>query len=65
MILFYVIIIKLVSKIFVPKVPSDADSHLVVSASSDGTVKAWNPHSQQDPSIIGTHSDYVRCLGYW
>ncbi|KAF5357720.1 hypothetical protein D9758_007423 [Tetrapyrgos nigripes] len=34
----------------------------VVSASSDGTVKAWNPHSQQDPSIIGTHSDYVRCL---
>ncbi|THU80037.1 WD40 repeat-like protein [Dendrothele bispora CBS 962.96] len=36
----------------------------VVSASSDGTVKAWNPHSQQDPSIIGTHNDYVRCLTY-
>ncbi|KAJ4467946.1 hypothetical protein C8J55DRAFT_438077 [Lentinula edodes] len=38
----------------------------VVSGSSDGTLKAWNPHSQtpSDPSIIGTHSDYVRCLSY-
>ncbi|KDR71860.1 hypothetical protein GALMADRAFT_253641 [Galerina marginata CBS 339.88] len=38
----------------------------VVSASSDGTVKAWNPHSSipTDPSTIGTHSDYVRCLTY-
>ncbi|KAJ3494495.1 hypothetical protein NLJ89_g10796 [Agrocybe chaxingu] len=36
----------------------------VVSASSDGTVKAWNPHAltPTDPSTIGTHSDYVRCL---
>lgn len=39
----------------------------VVTASSDGTIKAWNPHSQvpSDPSVIGTHSDYVRCLSYW
>ncbi|KIK67364.1 hypothetical protein GYMLUDRAFT_238660 [Collybiopsis luxurians FD-317 M1] len=38
----------------------------VVSASSDGTLKAWNPHAQtpSEPSVIGTHSDYVRCLSY-
>ncbi|RDB19018.1 hypothetical protein Hypma_014361 [Hypsizygus marmoreus] len=38
----------------------------VVSASSDGTVKAWNPHSPHpsDPSTIGSHSDYVRCLAH-
>ncbi|KAJ3802993.1 hypothetical protein GGU11DRAFT_849688, partial [Lentinula aff. detonsa] len=38
----------------------------VVTGSSDGILKAWNPHSQisSDPSVIGTHSDYVRCLSY-
>ncbi|KAF8970943.1 hypothetical protein BDZ97DRAFT_1694202 [Flammula alnicola] len=38
----------------------------VVSASSDGTVKAWNPHASNptDPSTIGSHNDYVRCLAY-
>ncbi|KAJ7694914.1 hypothetical protein B0H14DRAFT_3043239 [Mycena olivaceomarginata] len=32
--------------------------------SSDGTVQAWTPHATNapDPSTIGTHSDYVRCL---
>lgn len=34
----------------------------VVTASSDGTVKAWSPHSFSEPSVIGTHADYVRCL---
>ncbi|KAH8113149.1 hypothetical protein DFH11DRAFT_1510830 [Phellopilus nigrolimitatus] len=36
----------------------------VISGSSDGTVKAWNPHSPTaySPMTIGTHSDYVRCL---
>ncbi|KAI0667157.1 hypothetical protein C8Q78DRAFT_982656 [Trametes maxima] len=40
----------------------------LVSASSDGTIKAWSPHSHShsaplhEPTIIGTHSDYVRCL---
>lgn len=36
----------------------------VISASSDGTVKSWNPHSvlPTDPALIGTHADYVRCL---
>ncbi|KAL1753899.1 hypothetical protein FB107DRAFT_263941 [Schizophyllum commune] len=34
----------------------------VVSASSDGSVKAWNPHSLSDPVRIGVHADYVRCL---
>ncbi|KAI0294110.1 hypothetical protein B0F90DRAFT_1758645 [Multifurca ochricompacta] len=38
----------------------------LVSASSDGTVKAWNPHSSpsSDPVTVGTHADYVRCLAY-
>ncbi|KAL5500915.1 hypothetical protein ACEPAH_9302 [Sanghuangporus vaninii] len=35
----------------------------VISGSSDGTVKAWNPNnSSTSPSTVGTHSDYVRCL---
>ncbi|TFK19214.1 WD40 repeat-like protein [Coprinopsis marcescibilis] len=36
----------------------------VISASSDGTVKAWSPHSATptDPAVIGSHADYVRCL---
>ncbi|KAF8152379.1 hypothetical protein B0H34DRAFT_724941 [Crassisporium funariophilum] len=36
----------------------------VVSASSDGTVKAWSPHATipTDPSTIGSHCDYVRSL---
>lgn len=40
---------------------------LVVSASSDGTIKAWNPHAStlSDPSTVGSHSDYVRCLTQW
>ncbi len=39
----------------------------MVSASSDGTIKAWNPHSStgSEPSRIGVHSDYVRCLAHW
>lgn len=38
----------------------------VVSASSDGTIKAWNPHdTSSDPTLVGSHSDYVRCLAYW
>ncbi|XP_006457085.1 hypothetical protein AGABI2DRAFT_229354 [Agaricus bisporus var. bisporus H97] len=38
----------------------------VVSASSDGTVKAWNPHSTHNlgPTQVGSHGDYVRCLAY-
>ncbi|EPQ53055.1 hypothetical protein GLOTRDRAFT_45540 [Gloeophyllum trabeum ATCC 11539] len=36
----------------------------VLSASSDGTVKAWTPHTANapEPTVIGTHVDYVRCL---
>ncbi|EGN97348.1 hypothetical protein SERLA73DRAFT_169707 [Serpula lacrymans var. lacrymans S7.3] len=36
----------------------------VVSASSDGAVKAWNPHTTTTsiPSTIGLHADYARCL---
>ncbi|THH05585.1 hypothetical protein EW145_g4683 [Phellinidium pouzarii] len=36
----------------------------VISGSSDGTVKAWNPYSSVPslPATVGTHSDYVRCL---
>ncbi|KAI8976307.1 hypothetical protein BD414DRAFT_539301 [Trametes punicea] len=42
----------------------------LVSASSDGTIKAWAPHSHtndvplHEPTVIGTHTDYVRCLTY-
>ena len=36
----------------------------VVSASSDGTIRAWSPHGTSTSylSTIGTHSDCVRCL---
>ena len=36
----------------------------LVSASSDITVKLWRPHSDIDrnPTTIGRHSDYVKCL---
>ncbi|KAI0728948.1 hypothetical protein C8Q72DRAFT_778814 [Fomitopsis betulina] len=35
----------------------------LVSASSDGTVRSWNPHSDdREPTTIGIHGDYVRCL---
>ncbi|KAI9432256.1 hypothetical protein H4582DRAFT_1996868, partial [Lactarius indigo] len=39
---------------------------VVVSASSDGTVKAWNPHSSplSDPTTVGTHTNYVQCLAH-
>lgn len=48
-------------------VPDLHIAHTVLSASSDGSIKAWNPHSAipSEPSVIGTHNDYVRCLSYW
>ncbi|KAG8737941.1 hypothetical protein FRC10_007521 [Ceratobasidium sp. 414] len=36
----------------------------VVSASSDGTLRTYNPHSADLPNILGTHTDYARCLAY-
>ncbi|KAI0919919.1 hypothetical protein AcV5_001861 [Taiwanofungus camphoratus] len=42
----------------------------LISASSDGTVRAWNPHAYghgatlQEPTTIGMHADYVRCLAH-
>ncbi|KAG8753415.1 hypothetical protein FRC12_011551 [Ceratobasidium sp. 428] len=36
----------------------------VVSASSDGTLRTYNPHSTDLPNILGTHTDYARCLAY-
>ncbi|KAF9466659.1 hypothetical protein BDZ94DRAFT_1186716 [Collybia nuda] len=37
----------------------------VISASSDGSVKSWSPHlTLSDPSTIGMHNDYVRCLAH-
>ncbi|KAI0820850.1 hypothetical protein BC628DRAFT_1422525 [Trametes gibbosa] len=42
----------------------------IVSASSDGTIKAWSPHSHgqnaplHEPTVVGAHTDYVRCLTY-
>ena len=42
------------------------DSLTVVSASSDGSVKAWNPHAlpSSEPNLIGLHGDYVRCIAH-
>ncbi|KAH9958413.1 hypothetical protein BC827DRAFT_1219400 [Russula dissimulans] len=41
-------------------------NQMLVSASSDGTVKAWSPHASplSDPVTVGAHTDYVRCLAY-
>ncbi|KAK0543011.1 hypothetical protein OC845_006343 [Tilletia horrida] len=39
----------------------------LISASSDRTVKIWNPHDEATallPSTFGSHSDYVRCLSH-
>ncbi|GAA95727.1 hypothetical protein E5Q_02384 [Mixia osmundae IAM 14324] len=39
----------------------------LISASSDRTIQAWSPHdpeSAMQPAIVGTHSDYVRCLAH-
>ncbi|QRV93413.1 WD repeat-containing protein [Ceratobasidium sp. AG-Ba] len=36
----------------------------VVSASSDGTLRTYNPHTTDAPNILGTHTDYARCLAY-
>lgn len=37
---------------------------ILVSASSDVTIKVWRPHSEQSTTAqtIGVHSDYVKCL---
>ncbi|KIY69684.1 WD40 repeat-like protein [Cylindrobasidium torrendii FP15055 ss-10] len=35
----------------------------IVTASSDGTVTAWNPHSSDlQPWKVGAHTDFARCL---
>jgi WD repeat-containing protein 48 len=54
-------------KYFVSFVQLIGISSKVISASSDGTLKAWNPHAiaLADPSTIGSHCDYVRCLAHW
>ncbi|KAH9931751.1 hypothetical protein B0H21DRAFT_699788 [Amylocystis lapponica] len=45
-------------------------NQMLVSASSDGTVRAWAPHEQghtgavPEPTTVGLHADYVRCLAY-
>ncbi|WWC88328.1 uncharacterized protein L201_003237 [Kwoniella dendrophila CBS 6074] len=38
----------------------------VITASSDRTIRAWNPHSTIDepPSLVGSHRDYVRALAW-
>ena len=40
------------------------NNSVLVSASSDVTVKVWRPHSQDGSNArtIGAHSDYVKCL---
>ncbi|KAG1749376.1 hypothetical protein EDD22DRAFT_981841 [Suillus occidentalis] len=43
---------------------TSADHEQLFLQSSDGTIKAWHPHaiSPSDPSAIGSHADYARCL---
>ena len=61
------------TRTFAPLSSAQAAAHLssVVTASSDGTIKAWSPHTHgqsaplHEPTVVGTHSDYVRCLAYW
>ncbi|WRT68109.1 uncharacterized protein IL334_005084 [Kwoniella shivajii] len=42
----------------------------VITASSDRTIRAWNPHASSDdpaslsPSLVGSHRDYVRALAW-
>lgn len=39
----------------------------VISASSDRTLKLWNPHDPLNsltPTILGTHKDFVKCLAH-
>ena len=40
---------------------------IVVSASSDRTIKLWKPNSSDSPKVahtIGWHTDYAKCLTY-
>ncbi|KAK8858907.1 hypothetical protein IAR55_003138 [Kwoniella newhampshirensis] len=42
----------------------------VITASSDRTIRAWNPHASADdpaqlsPALVGSHRDYVRALAW-
>ena len=39
----------------------------LISASSDRTVKVWNPHDPEhslSPHVLGTHKDYVKALAH-
>src|SRR2546423_2281712 len=44
--------------------PQSWKSNLVISCSSDMTVKLWRPHSVDHaiPTTLGSHADYVKCL---
>ena len=37
----------------------------VITASSDRTIRAWNPHSAANsPALVGRHRDYVKSLAW-
>lgn len=42
----------------------ELNTFLVISASSDTTVKVWNAHKGFCMSTLRTHKDYVRALAY-
>jgi WD40 repeat protein len=59
------------SPLFIQACVSCADVHpvspvlvLVISASSDTTVKVWNAHKGFCMSTLRTHKDYVKALAY-
>lgn len=40
-------------------------NQVLISASSDRTVKAWRPHGDaQVPTVVGTHADFVKVLSH-
>lgn len=40
----------------------------VITASSDRTIRAWNPHAEGEarlsPALVGRHRDYVKALAW-
>lgn len=45
-------------------IQNESNIFLVISASSDTTVKVWNAHKGFCMSTLRTHRDYVKALAY-